>query len=203
MRCASLQGLNCRYGIGNTTYQKRRLPPDILECGAAPCLRLCGCRRSGAGLDWLAGLLAGCVCTDAPLLKEPEPSLWQPGSCALMANGSGDVIVAAGWLAGLLIADCWLSGDGSGMSRADRREVWTFCNTFMRINRMLVDYKVRRAGGRAAVGGRADMCVWVVCAQTNHCPSGFNSQRNLLLHEIDHASSACKRDSKRCWTRVS
>lgn len=80
------------------------------------------------------------------------------------------------------------------MSRADRREVWTFCNTFMRINRMLVDYKVRRAVSQA------DMCV---CAQTNHCPSGFNSQRNLLLHEIDHASSACKRDSKRCWTRVS
>jgi hypothetical protein len=79
------------------------------------------------------------VCADAPLLKEPEPSLWQPGSCALMAMAA---------------ADCWLSGDGSGMSRADRREVWTFCNTFMRINRMLVDYKVRRAVAVAG-GGRA------------------------------------------------
>jgi hypothetical protein len=95
----------------------------------------------------LAGWLCVCV-SDAPLLKEPEPSLWQPGSCALMAMAA---------------ADCWLSGDGSGMSRADRREVWTFCNTFMRINRMLVDYKVRRAVAVAG-GGRAGRHVYGWCA---------------------------------------
>ena len=114
----------------------------------------------------MAGWLCVCVCADAPLLKEPEPSLWQPGSCALMADGGGDVIVAAGLLAGW-IADCWLSGDGSGMSRADRREVWTFCNTFMRINRMLVDYKVRRAVAGERLGGwRAggQTCVYGWCA---------------------------------------